>query len=204
MGLCMAAELYDPTHGTTFSTYASAVMEGVIKHVYYYNKRIVRYGGPKTTMRAWMLRAVDISKPLDPSVAQEASLFSRALTETEVSRYYGFALGSDNSLDVLVTLEDGQDVVTMVETLPDDGSLTPIEERIDGGFVQRLLAAMSPSSRQASRVSTIIQDRILADEPRALEDIAAEWGCTRQRVHQIESEILRSLRRAAEGLGITE
>lgn len=200
VGLCIAANLYDPKQGTAFATYATAVMEGVIKRAYYYNRRIVRYGGPNVAMRAWKLRDVDLSQPLDASLAQAVTRYARPLTEIEVERCYGYAVGTDSSLDVVVTLEDGE-AAFMVEALPDD-TAQPTEDTVDTGFVQRVFNELPASPRSRSRIYTLLKDRILTDEPRPLEDIAKEWGCTRQRVHQIEADVLQVIRNVAKKLGV--
>lgn len=201
LGLCLAARSFDPDLGYTFSTYATAVMEGVIKRAHYNNRRIARFGGPITTMRSWRLRNADLSKPFDVEAAQAASGYHRTLTDSEVARYYGFATGVDNSLDVLVSVEEGEDGETpMVETLPDERSLLPIEDQIGGKLIRDIVAVVRTWHRRPERNLTILFDRLLADDPRLLEDIAQEWGCTRQRVHQIETELLHRLRAVLSGL----
>lgn len=199
LGLCLAARSFDPDLGCTFSTYATVVMEGVIKRAYYYNKRIARFGGPDTVMGAWRLRNADLSKPFNAELAQTASGFSLKLTDSEVARYYGFAIGVDNSLDAVVVDGDGEES-PLVETLPSEDSLVPIEERVCGRLLPEVIAMIQTWHRKPERNLTILFDRLLAEDPRLLEDIAQEWGCTRQRVHQIEVELMHRLRALLSGI----
>src|SRR5687767_9510135 len=65
--------------------------------------------------------------------------------------------------------------------------------RMGVGDVALLLAAMSDQDIQ--RRADILYRRIMADPPQTLNVVAAAWGLSTQRVHQIEGEILRVLRR---------
>lgn len=205
LGLCRATKNYDPSKGVAFSTYATRAMERTIKRAYYANKRIARFGGPKTVMRSWVLRDVDSSKPMDMVLVQEAAGFTRPLTESEAERYYGYAVGSDSSLDIIVSLDDDAEGETpLVETMADEASLLPIEQLVSGRLLERVVQKICSGKRNPDRVLTILRDRILADEPRHLEDIAEEWGCTRQRVHQIEREVVSRLREILVAAGVHE
>lgn len=205
LGLCRAAKNYDPSKGVAFSTYATRAMERTIKRAYYANKRIAHFGGPKTVMRSWMLRDVDSSRPVDMALAQAAAGFLKPLTASEVERYYGYAVGSDSSLDILVSLnDDAEDETPLVETMADESSTLPIEHSVSGKLLARIVQKLCSGQRKRERALTILRDRILADELKHLEDIAAEWGCTRQRVHQIEVAIVNKLREILVTLGVHE
>ncbi len=205
VGLCKAAKQYDPTNGAAFSTYATQVIESVIKRTFYYNRRIARFGGPNIVMRGWMLRDADMSKPIDIEKAQQVSGLQIPMDEATAARYYGYAIGSDSSLDILVSPDDDTDCETpLVETMPDESSLVPIEQKISGRLLERAVQHLYAAQRNPGRTRTILRDRLLTDDPRLLEDIAVEWGCTRQRVHQVELDIICKLREVLQNMGISE
>jgi RNA polymerase sigma-32 factor len=51
------------------------------------------------------------------------------------------------------------------------------------------------------RERRIISDRILAEDPRTLQDLAADYGISRERVRQVEQNAMNKMRRALEQTG---
>jgi len=59
-----------------------------------------------------------------------------------------------------------------------------------------MLASIDDKLNEKERM--ILQDRLLTDEPKTLQTIADEFGISRERVRQIEANLLKKLRRQLE------
>lgn len=97
----------------------------------------------------------------------------------------------DTSLNV--ELSEGSDY-TLLDTLADQRSnqeqllLEKQESRALSTRVRRALKQLNPRERR------IIHERILSDEPRTLQDIADDYGISRERVRQVEQNAMRKMR----------
>jgi RNA polymerase sigma-32 factor len=99
----------------------------------------------------------------------------------------------DLSLDVELAEGDGY---TLLDILPDrrasqEALLIDREERrLLGDRTRAALDALPPRERQ------IIEQRILNAHPRTLQEIADDFGISRERVRQLEQNALRRLKTA--------
>ncbi|MCK4509884.1 MAG: RNA polymerase subunit sigma-70, partial [Desulfuromonadales bacterium] len=99
----------------------------------------------------------------------------------------------DTSLDVELTEGKGY---TLLSTLADksdnqeDLLLAHEEQRLNTERTSAALEVLKPRERH------IIEQRILADPPRTLQDLANEFGISRERIRQIEQNSLAKLRTA--------
>jgi RNA polymerase sigma-32 factor len=99
----------------------------------------------------------------------------------------------DASLDVELTEGEGY---TLLHTLPDKTDnqetllLADEERRLNTERTQAALSILNPRERN------IITQRILADPPATLQDIADDYGVSRERIRQIEQNALQKLRKA--------
>ena len=84
----------------------------------------------------------------------------------------------------------------MLHTLPDKTDnqeallLADEERRLNAERTAAALSILNPRERH------IIKQRILADPPSTLQDIADEYGVSRERIRQIEQNALQKLRKA--------
>jgi len=97
----------------------------------------------------------------------------------------------DTSLDVELTEGEGY---TLLNTLADksesqeDLLLAYEEQQLNRARTSAALEVLKPRERH------IIEQRILADPPRTLQDLANEFDISRERVRQIEQNALNKLR----------
>ncbi|NOR49923.1 MAG: RNA polymerase subunit sigma-70, partial [Desulfuromonadales bacterium] len=109
---------------------------------------------------------------------------------TEMSQRMG---SRDTSLDVELTEGEGY---TMLNTLADkkdnqeDLLLAQEEQQLNTKRTSTALAVLKPRERR------IIEQRILADSPSTLQNLADEFGVSRERIRQIEQNALRKLHTA--------
>jgi RNA polymerase sigma-32 factor len=96
----------------------------------------------------------------------------------------------DTSLDVELTEGEGY---TMLNTLADkrdnqeDLLLAKEEQQLNTERTSTALAVLKPRERR------IIEQRVLADSPSTLQNLADEFGISRERIRQIEQNALRKL-----------
>ena len=99
----------------------------------------------------------------------------------------------DTSLDVELTEGEGY---TLLNTLADksdnqeDLLLAHEEQQLNTERTSAALEILKPRERH------IIEQRILADPPSTLQDLANEYGISRERIRQIEQNALGKLRTA--------
>jgi RNA polymerase sigma-32 factor len=99
----------------------------------------------------------------------------------------------DTSLDLELTEGEGY---TLLHTLPDKTDnqeallIADEERRLNTERTTAALSILNPRERH------IIKQRILADPPSTLQDIADEYGVSRERIRQLEHNALQKLRKA--------
>jgi RNA polymerase sigma-32 factor len=83
--------------------------------------------------------------------------------------------------------------------LPDEGP--SIEEMVASEEVRNKLATVLGSMQEKlnEKEQMILSTRLLSDEPRTLQTIADEFGISRERVRQIEANLLKKLKKHIEG-----
>jgi len=123
----------------------------------------------------------------DPSLIADHLEVSDAEVEEMALRMSG----RDASLNV--ELSEGSDY-TLLDILADErGNQEEIlaekqESRVRAGQVRAALKVLNPRERR------IIHERILSDAPRTLQEIADEYGISRERVRQVEANAMRKMR----------
>lgn len=101
----------------------------------------------------------------------------------------------DASLDL--ELNEGQDY-SLLDTLADErDNQEQILEQKEASEV-RDLHVKNALEALNERERSIIHDRILTDDPRTLQDIAADYGISRERVRQLEHNAMKKMRRVLE------
>jgi RNA polymerase sigma-32 factor len=97
----------------------------------------------------------------------------------------------DSSLNVELVEGEG---FTLMETLADDAANQEVllleneQQKMRSSQVHRALALLNKRERK------IIQDRIFSEQPRTLQELADDYGISRERVRQLEKNALNKLR----------
>jgi RNA polymerase sigma-32 factor len=168
VGLMEAVQRFDPYQGVKLSTYAVYWIRAYILKYILDNMRSVRLG----TTRA------------------QRKLFYR--TEQDVVDMEQRLARPDLSIDAPVRSEDGS--ATYGDFMSADSASA--EERIGESELRSVFLEqieefkhqLEPRDRQ------ILEERVLAEEPRTLADMGDEFGVTRERVRQLEARIVGRLR----------
>jgi len=195
IGLMQAVRKFDPERGLRLITYAVWWIRATIQSYIMRSWSLVKIGTTQAQKKLFYklaqtrkaLRDLTGSDSL-AGVADQLEV-SEAAVEEMAQR-----LGQrDLSLDIEMNEGDGY---TLLDILPDRRAnqettlISREERRLLGERTQAALAALPDRERQ------IIEQRILGEPPRTLQEIAIELGISRERVRQLEQNALRRLKAA--------
>jgi len=203
VGLMQALNRFDPEKGFRFATYA----------IWWIRASIQDY-----VLRSWSLVKIGTT------ANQKKLFFKLRSAQRKISAFERGDLHPDQVTLIAKSLNvTEQDVVDMNRRLRGDTSLnTPIQDDGEGDEWQSYLVDQSPSPeaivgeedekeyRQKAlaaaigvlndRERRIFEARHLADERGTLEDLALEFGVSRERIRQIETRAFEKVRKATRKL----
>jgi len=196
VGLMKAVSKYDPTKGARFGYYASWWIRSYVLKYLLDNFRLVKIG----------------------TTQAQKKLFYHLMREKERLEAQGLLAGPKLLADRLNVRE--KDVIEMQQRLSGSGSELPLDAPVDrasesgathldtlaqpGEAVDDRLAREQLLNLLRDRLPEfektlndkerrILQDRLLADEPKTLQEIADHYGLTRERARQIEAKMILKL-----------
>lgn len=199
VGLMRAVKKFEPERGFRLATYAMWWIKAAINEYVLNSWSLVKVGTVAAQKKLFFnLRKLKARLGLydDGDIPQDAAeTIAKRLdvSTTEVIEMNRRLSRSDASLNQFIA-EDGD--TERQDMLVDDtpSQETVLAEREDRALGSKLLkeamADLTPRERR------IIQERRLADNPRTLEEIGAEYGISRERVRQIENRAFTKLQKA--------
>lgn len=210
-GVGHALGLFDPKRGVPFSAYAAFWIRAYIQNHIVASWTVVelsRSGRAKSlflTLRRRIRESQDAARDMGIEFDRPAALATIAsemgMSVSEVERTDAALRGRDESIDAPINGSDDDDRRTLAETLVDpapnpEQATSMLEEFRRYGLLRDAVQALPPRQRR------VIEARWLC-EPNAVvrfDDIAADFGVSRERVRQIENDALLTLRRALASL----
>lgn len=199
IGLMQAVKKYDPYRGVKFSSYAALWIRAYILRFILNNWRLVKLGTTQVQRKLFYnlnrekarLQALGI-EPTAENVAKHLNVPEKEVTDME-----GRLSGREVSLDAPAGGPD-ESRSPRVELLP--------APRAD---VDELLAREEEGARYTAKIREfgerlagkdriIFFERLVAEEPRTLQDIGEQFGVSRERVRQLEKRLQDKLRRFLE------
>jgi RNA polymerase sigma-32 factor len=203
VGLMQALNRFEPEKGFRFATYA----------IWWIRASIQDY-----ILRSWSL------VKLGTTANQKKLFFKLRSAKSRIAAFESGDLRPDQVALIAKSLDvTDQDVVDMNRRLGGDKSINvPIHEGDEAGEWQDLLVDQSPSPEAVvveqdvkehqhnaliaaidvldDRERRIFEARHLVDEPLTLEDLAAKFSVSRERIRQIEARAFEKVRKAAKNL----
>lgn len=183
LGLLRAAEKYDPEQGCRLITYAVYWIRAEIREYVVRSYRIVRLGTTRTERKAMRAYRRDGIETVEELAELSGMPLARAYKLWPLLAQRDFAL--DATYD-----ERGPAVDRLMDSME-----TPEEQlaahQVAAGVRAKLGEALSLLSDRERR---IVEQRIMAEEPRTLESLGVEMGVSKERVRQLEARARGKLR----------
>jgi RNA polymerase sigma-32 factor len=194
VGLLQAVKRYDPYQGVKLSSYAAYWIRAYILKYLLDNIRLVRLG----TTRAQRKLFFRLNKERRALEAQgfdvEPKMIAERLdvSEDDVRDMQQRLSENDLSLDAPAHREGGG--ASIGDFLPSGAESA--EDRVADGELRRVFLEKVKAFAQGldARDRKIVDERILAEEPRTLQEMGHEFGVSRERVRQLEARVVSRLR----------
>ena len=194
VGLMEAVQRFDPYRGIKLSTYAVYWIRAyILKHILD-NMRSVRLGTTRAQRKLFYRLNKERRKLERQGYEVTPKLIAERLdvSEEDVVDMQQRLSRPDLSMDAPVRDEDGS--ATYGDFMAGGGASaedTVGDEQLRGVFLEQIehfKEQLEPRDLQ------ILEQRVLADEPRTLADLGEEFGVTRERVRQLEARLVARLR----------
>ena len=193
IGLLQAIDRFDPEVGVRLPTYAAYWVRAYMVKFLLDNVRLVRVG--TTNARRKLLR--NLRKEKARLESQGFDVGPKLLAEH-------FGVSEDDVQDVQKALDSrdvsidapiGEDQRSAAEILP-DADQPDIEAQVARRQLQERVEQALARFREdlGERESTLLDQRILSEEPLTLQEIGTRFGTTREAARQAETRLLKRLK----------
>ena len=194
IGLMMAVKKFDPERGIRLISYAVWWIRAYIQNFIVRSWSLVKIGTTQAQKKLFfkLNQARNSMRQMTGTESTEQLAEQLEVRDQEIAEM-ALRLGQrDASLDLELVAGEG---FTLLDTLADDRDnqetalMRRQESRQGRRQVQRALAMLNPRERQ------IVQDRFYTENQRTLQELANDYGISRERVRQIEKAALEKLRK---------
>jgi RNA polymerase sigma-32 factor len=193
IGLMMAVKKFDPQRGIRLISYAVWWIRAYIQNFIIRSWSLVKLGTTQAQKKLFFKLGQARQAIQRLSGRADAAELAEQLTvrEAEIEEMSVRLAGRDASLDVELVEGDGY---SLLDTLADQRRNQEellIEREAEEQLSDRVRQALTGLNPRERR---IVHDRILADTPRTLQELADDYGISRERVRQLEKQALGKLR----------
>jgi RNA polymerase primary sigma factor len=190
LGLMRAADKFDYSRGFKFSTYATWWIRQAITRAISDQGRTIRLPVHVSEMVARLRRAThQLQQDLQREPTEDELAAELRTTPQKVRRIMEIA---KQPVSLEAPLDESEDSF-LGDFIEDDRVATPLEEaqrQLLREEVRNVLSNLQPRERKIVELRFGLED----GKQRTLEEVAQEFGITRERIRQIETKILRKLR----------
>jgi len=193
IGLMQAVKKFDPYKNVKFSYYASFWIKAYILKFIMDNWRMVKIGTTQGQRKLFFKLKKEKQKLIEQGFDPKPKLLSERLgvSEREIVDMDQRLDGWDVSLDA--PLKEDSDTERIAFLSNDDAS---VEDHIAKKQIESLLREKITEFRQkmTRREREIFDQRIYAENPVTLQEIGDRYGISRERVRQVEKNIIKKMR----------
>ena len=193
IGLMQAVKKFDPYKNVKFSYYASFWIKAYILKFIMDNWRLVKIGTTQGQRKLFFKLRKEKQKLIEEGFDPKPKLLSERLgvSEREITDMDQRLDGWDVSLDAPVKDDSDTEKIeflkTTVESAEDQVAKKEIETLIHNKIEEF-------KKQMTQRELEIFEKRIFSDDPVTLQEIGDSYGISRERVRQVEKNILKRLK----------
>ena len=195
LGLIQAVKRFDPYRGTRLPTYAAWWIKAYILKFLLDNSRMVKIGTTNTRRKILMNLNREKRELEAKGIVPTAKLLAENLgvDEQELREVEQGMSGPDVSLDAPLRNDDGTkryiDTLHLMEQ--------SVDEKIAHGEFRELLEKRFADFAEtlSDRERIILRQRLIADQPETLQQIADRYGISREAVRIAEKKLIAKLKK---------
>lgn len=194
MGLMRAITKYDASKGTRFSYYASWWIRAYILKYIIDNFRLVKIGTTQAQKKLFYNLMKEKRKMEALGYIPKSNLLAEKLDvkEKDVIEMDSRMSGREMSLDAPAKgFDDKRNMDFMSDTS------VPMDQQLENDELKEKLFAHLKDfvASLKEKEKNIFQQRLYSEVPKTLQEIADEYGITRERIRQIEERVVEKLRK---------
>jgi RNA polymerase sigma-32 factor len=194
VGLMQAAQRFDPDQGAKLSSYAAYWIRAYILKFLIDNIRLVRMGSSRAERKLFFRLNREKRELERQGFEVEPKLLAERLDVSEEDVISMEQRLSERELSLQAPVRSDDSTASLGDFVAAEEP--SVEEHVADLELRRTFLQQVEAFAQGlgERDRQIIDERILADPPRTLGDLAEEFGVSRERVRQLEARLVKQLR----------
>lgn len=193
IGLMQAVRKFDPYKGVKFSYYASFWIKAYILKFIMDNWRLVKIGTTQGQRKLFFKLKKEKQKLIDQGFDPKPKLLSERLgvSQKEIIDMDQRLDAWDLSLDAPVKEDSDTDRMSFLGS-DDDSAEDQVAKKEIESLLHEKVAEFTKGLNE--RELDIFEKRIFSDQPATLQEIGEQYGISRERVRQIEKNIIKKMK----------